>query len=256
MALKHQLTAFEYTALSEELKSHYKLQGNGSYSLDLGEGFYVYDKDPIPLLNALEKEREETKKAKAAADKLEAEKRAAEAAKLTDGEEIRKHYQKELDDFKKGIAEEKRQAAAELKAQRERAASSSANTQALQLSTELFGDNAMLMLPHMQNRLKGIVNAEGNVLVQIIDPMTGTPALDQNFENFKKAVSTDPLFKSMVVASRGSGGSANDQNKSGSLATTKSDGSPKKFSDYNSGELVQLKRFQPEVFKKLLEEKG
>jgi len=71
MALKLKLTTAEFTALSDTLKTEYKLQTDGTYTLDLGDKVFTTDKDPAALMAALEHERAETAKVKAIADALE-----------------------------------------------------------------------------------------------------------------------------------------------------------------------------------------
>jgi len=137
------------------------------------------------------------------------------------------------------------------KAQNLKAAQQQVTEQALKISTQLFGTNALLMLPHVQQRMQATVDSSGVARVELLDAATGGPSIDQNLDNFRNSLSTNETFKGMVVLSNASGGSANDS-KSSSATTTKEDGSPKKYKDFKSGELVLLKRNQPDVFEALL----
>lgn len=248
MALKHKISADDFSKLPDALKTEYKIQADMSYQLDLGEGVFITDKDPAGLFSALEKEREETRKAKAAADRLEAEKKQAELAKLTDVEQIKQHFQKELDERDKRYEAERKAAEKERLQQQTVAAEAARKAKALEVASSLFGTNAPLMLPHIEMALKAVPGESPRV--EIIDPATNLPSLDQNFDNWKRTLSTNPLFAPMIVVSKSSGGSANG-GKSNGIPGVRDDGKPKTYSDYKPSELLALKREQPEVFKSL-----
>jgi len=254
VALKHKISATEFEALADAFKAEYKIQADMSYQLDLGEGVYITDKDPSGLMSALEREREETKKAKAAADRLEAEKKAAELAKITDVDAIKEHFKKELEERDKRSADERKAAEKVQREQQQKTAEQIKRTKALEIASELFGTNAPLMLPHIEMALKAVPGDSPKV--EIVDPSTGMPALDQNFENWKKTLSTNPIYSPMIVVSKASGGSANDGKSSGLPNGTKDDGKPKTYADYSPAELLALKREKPELFQQLKSTKG
>jgi hypothetical protein len=254
MALKHIITATEHTALNDALKGEYKLQPDMSYKLDLGEGLFITDKDPSGLMSALEKEREETRKAKAAADRLEAERKEAERAGLTNLEDIKAHFQKELEERDKRAAAEKKEIEKARLAQQQVSADQAKKTKALELASTIFGSNAPIMLPHIEMALKAVAGETPKV--EIIDPATGMPSLDQNFDNFKTRLLTNPLYAPMIVVSKASGGSANDGKSTGLPSGTKDDGKPKTYADYSPAELLALKREKPELFTQLKSTKG
>lgn len=247
--LKTKLTVEEYTALSDELKAEYKLTNDG-YAIDLGPDVFITDKDPANLVSALEKTREELKTVKGIADKFEGESKQKELDALKTAEEIKAHFQAELDK-RDALAKEEKQAAEQaLSEQRQANAQRLASEEALKLSSQLFGDKAALMLPHVERQMKGVVNSEGVPVVELVDA-SGQPLVDQNLDNFSKSLSTNEMFSSMVVVSNASGGSANDGGNKSS-GSTNSDGTTKKISDYKSDELVALKKSDPEAFKNLL----
>jgi len=254
MALKHKITSSEFETLSDELKKEYKIQADMSYQLDLGQGVYVTDRDPTGLMSALEAEREETRKAKAAADRLEAEKKAAEMAKITDVEELKKHFDNELKEIQKKAEAERREAEKQRVAQQQQAAEQVRKQRALEVASELFGSHAPIMLPHVEAQLKAVPGESPKV--EIIDPASGQPSIDQSLENWKKSLSTNPLYSPMVVVSRASGGSANGGQSTGLPASTTNDGKPKTYADYKPAELLAIKREQPDVFQQLKSQKG
>ena len=251
MALKTKITATEHSTLSDELKAEYKLQPDMSYSLDLGEGVFVTDKDPAGLMSALENERKQHAATKKAADKLEAEKLEADRKGMTDVEEVKASFQKQFDDYKKEVAAEKKRDADERKATLQKAVESQVRSKALEVASKLFGTNAALMLPHVEQRL-GVINGDSdNPAIGIIDPATGQQSLDQNFENFEKSLSTHPSFAPMVVVSKASGGSANDGKSTGLPSGTTDDGKPKTYKDYEPTELMKIKQSDPARFEEI-----
>ena len=249
MALKATLTATEFEALDEGMKEHYAIQPDMSYNIDLGEGVFIDNEDPQKLKASLQAEREETKKAKAAADRLEKEKLQAERDKLTDAEEIKAHYEKQLTDEKKRQADEQKAAEKQRLESQTQMAESLRKAKALELTSSLFGKNTAIMLPHVENMLKAVPGDSPSV--QIVDPTTGLPALDQNFDNFKQSLSTNELYSPMVIVSQASGGGANGAKSTGLPSGTRDDGKPKTYSDYTPGELLSIKKENPEQFKKL-----
>lgn len=254
MALKHKITASEFETLSDELKAEYKIQADMSYRIDLGEGMFVTDKDPAGLMSALENERAETAKAKAAADRLEQDKIAAEREKITSVEDLKKHYDDQFAAIKKQQEAEKR-AAEKAKAEQQTAAAEQLRKQkALEIASKLFGSNMPLMLPHIEAGLKAVPGDAPKV--EIIDPSTGMPNVDQNFENWEKSLSTNDLYKPMVVVSKASGGSANDGKGLGLPSGTRDDGKPRTYADYKPAELLAMKREKPELFQQLKSQKG
>ena len=254
MALKVKLTSAEYEALPDVLKTEYKMQADMSYAIDLGVGTFVTDQDPAGLKSALENEREETRKAKAAADRLEKEKLEAERAGITDVEKLRESFSKELADERKRVADEKAAEAKQRKEAQELAAAQLVKTRALEIAAPLFGTGAAVVLPHIEGMLQPVPGEVPGV--QFVDPVTKTPLLDQDLENFKKTLSTNELLKPMLVVSRASGGSANDRKSSGLPAGTTADGKPKTYDDYKPGELKAIKDSDPAKFEALKSARG
>lgn len=249
--LKHKITATEYAELSDEMKAHYAVQPDMSYNIDLGPTVFIDTEDPARLKASLEAERAETKKAKAAADRLEAEKKEAERSKITDIDQLRESFKQEIDDYKKEVKEERKREADEKKQALQRVVEGQVKAKALELSAKLFGTNAALMLPHVEQRL-GVINGDtDNPTVGIMNVDTGQQAVDQNFENFEKSLSTHPSFSPMVVATKASGGGANDGNRFSSLANTTDDGKTKTYRDYSPAELLQIKKEEPDRFESL-----
>lgn len=254
MPVKLTLTSTEFNELSDDRKADYLIQPDMSYKLDLGPGIFTDTEDPAKLKSALESEREETRKAKAAADKLEKEKLEAERSKLTSADEIKAHYEKQLADERKKIADERKADERKRVESQTQAAEQMRKTKALEIASSMFGTNAVILLPHVEAMLKAVPGEQPGV--EIIDPANGLAAIDQNFDNFKKSLSTNPLFAPMVVVSHASGGGANDGGTSTGLPSgTTSEGKPKTYGDYKPGELKSIKENDPARWKELLSTK-
>jgi len=250
MPVKLKLTATEFAELSDDRKTDYVIQPDMSYKLDLEAGVFTDTQDPAALKAAIENERKQHAATKKAFDKLEAEKLEADRSKITDVEEMRASFKKELDDFKKQAEDEKKQQKKERIEALEKAVQGQLKAKALEISSKLFGTNASLMLPHVEQRL-AIAGGDDPKIV-IVDPLTGNTSLDQNFENFEKALSTHPSFAPMVVISHASGGGANDGGTSTGLPNgTTSEGKPKTYSDYTPGELKKIKETDLARFREL-----
>ena len=255
--LKVLLTAIEFADLVDGVKEHYQLQPDGTYKVDLGPDVFTTDKDPAGLISALEKEREENKKVKALADKFEKQIQDAELSKLTDIDEIKENYAKQLEDFKKTQLEEKRKQEAQLKAQQQQIADRTSQQQALKLASDIFGTNAAIMLPHVQNMMKGVVDpTTGEARVELVDSTTGQPLLDQSLENLRQSISTNEIFKPMIVVSHASGGSANGDGNSPGVKLTDDKGNNRKYGDLSTDELVKLKKESPEKFRELYDSRN
>lgn len=250
--LKHNITAFDFAALPDVLKAEYKVHADGSYRLDLG-ALFVTDKDPAGLLSALESEREEHRKTKAAADRLDQAakdaKRQAELAELQKGgdleklkefmtqqqEEMKKEFQRQVEAEKQKQVKQQQQVAEQLR-----------QNKAMEIANELFGIRAPLFVPHVLNGIKAIPGDEPRI--EILNS-AGTPDLTATLESYKKSFLTNPLFEDMIVATKASGGSANDGTKG--VPFKKADGTAKGFDDHSPGELVQLLNNNPSEYERL-----
>jgi hypothetical protein len=252
MALKHIVNAAEFAFLSDAIKAEYTLKADGTYHINLG-GMFVTDKDPAGLFSALESERAEHKTTKSKFDAIAKErddaKQAvllAEAQKSGDLDALKKLFDEKSEairlEYKKQVDEEK----GRTKKQQENNAAILRRTEALKIANELFGDKAELFLPHVLERIQ--VVAGDNPTVQIVKA-DGTPDLSMDLEGYKKSFLTNPMFQPMIVKSKASGGSANDGTNV--PANRKADGSVRTYEDYKPGELMTLKRSNPELFNQL-----
>ena len=144
--LKVSLSAAEYTELDDVLKNEYALQTDGVYKVDLGPDVFTTDRDPVGLMSALTKERDENRKVREVADRLEAERKTAELDGAKNVEQVRELFRKELEERDAKAKEEREAREAELMQQRQTNATRLANEEALKIASDLYGSQASLML--------------------------------------------------------------------------------------------------------------
>lgn len=254
MALKHSISATEFASLNDVLKKEYVLDATGNYRIDLG-GMFVTDKDPAGLFSALENERAEHKATKTKFDAITKERddarqaaQLAEAQKTGDIEAIKKVMLESVEATKQQFQKQVDEANQRVAKQQEFVANNLRQTEATKLATDLFGDRAALMLPHVLARLKAVPG--DNPKLEIVKD-DGTPDLSMDLDGYKKSLLTNPLFKDMIVASKASGGSANEGTGKNVPATQNQDGSARTYDQYKPGELMALKQSNPELFNRL-----
>lgn len=256
MALKITLTGEEVKAIPETIRSHYILQVDGSYKLDLG-GLFTTDKDPAGLFSALEAERKQNTESQAYIAKIkverkqiEHEKALLEAQKANDLEAIKKITQEQVDAVRKTFEEKEKQREVEMKAQRELVAEQYRQSEAAKIASKLFGTQAPLVLPHILNNLRC---TPSDILgqppkMEFLNAQ-GQPDLLATIETYEQSLLTNPMFKPILVVSKASGGSASDTRTG--IASVKADGTQKSFDDYSSGDLVELLTKHPAEYDRL-----
>lgn len=257
MPLKPILTTVEFETLADTLKTEYKLQGDGTYKLDL-VGAFLTDKDPAGLLSALENERKEHASTKSKFDSIiqerDAAKKAEELAKATksgDIEQLKAHFQLQIDEQKKLFEAERQQQKEAIEAQRKAAADQARDAKAMSIATELFGTKAPIMLPHVKARLEGV---PGDIpAVQFLDS-SGKPDLIGNEETLKQSFLTNDTYADMLVVSNASGGSANGGTKQ--IPSRTASGQAKRFGDYSPGELSKIRQDNPREYDRLKAERN
>jgi hypothetical protein len=233
MALKRKVTKAEYTALDPKLQAEYKLVGE-EYILE-AEGF----DDPVELKRAKDHEVEGRKKEKERADKAENDLREEreKAAKATGN----------VADLERSYKE--REAAAN-KTHKEELAKRDSHLQATlvdsvanQLAAKLGGANALVLLPHIKTRLTSDLTGE-TPLTRVLGKDGKASAA--SVEDLEKEIANDPLFKSVIVASKASGGGA-----AGTGRNANGNGAPageKKFKELNDQERADWYKTDPTAF--------
>lgn len=256
MALKPTLNATEHAALPEALKAEYKIKSDGTFGIDL-VGAFITDKDPQGLLSALESERNDHKITKSKFDIIVAErddaKKAAQLAELQKAgntEELKKFFETQQQQLRADFEAKEKAQQEQLQKQRQFAAESFRKTEIEKLATELFKENAPLLVPALLQKVNVKPSDFGLEPVLEFVGDNGQAIPGATISSFKEGLLTNPLFKGMITASKASGGSANE-GKSNVPASTNSNGSVRTYKDYKPGELMAIKRSNPSLFNQL-----
>jgi len=235
MALKKKLTTEEYNDLSDGVKEAYIENGEG-YLLDLEAD----DPKPNEELGQLKRaqarikaERQEAlDKAQELSDKLAAIE-GNNARKSGDVEKLSKQHQKEIEaERKKHQDEINRQSKIHDKWM---------NDKAEAIAAKLGGKKAKVLLPHIKQYVQIDLESDEPGLVFIDE--SGQSCSQEDLE---KSILDDEAFQGILVGSKASGSGASGNNSSGGASTAK------KFTDYQSSELVQLRRADPAAYDKLV----
>ena len=186
----------------------------------------------------LEAKNRELLEARAKA-KQEAEQAALEAAKKSgDIEALEKSWSQKLE----SATSEQMARVRELEAMMTRVTS---GAEARKLAADLaLPGHSDLLLPHIERRLTTEIK-DGRPVVRVLDS-EGRPSA-MSVDELRKEIAGTALFAPILAGSRagGAGGSAH----AGGPAV-------KKYSDYTSGELVALRRADPEAYERVLQTRG
>lgn len=232
MALKRKISKSDYTALNALLQAEYKLEGE-EYILD-AEGF----DDPAELKRALDREREEKKAAAKKATDAETELRTLKEGTARSSGDIAT-LEKSWKD-KEAIREKEHKA--ELEKRDKHLQATLVDSVATQLASELGGENAALLIPHIKGRLTADLTGD-TPLTRVLDK-DGKPSAF-SVEDLRKEISSDTRFKSVIVVGKGSGGGAagaGRPNNGGAGA------GQKKFGELNDAERTQWYKDDPNAF--------
>lgn len=233
MALKNKIDKATYEALNDVIKAEYKEK----------DGYYYLDTDEASgLANALEAQKKDNLELKARLDALDA---AAKEAKAKEDEANAETNRKKKDydaleaDYKKKLAD----AEANSKQDKEKLQNSIrkmlVDNKALELATELGGDNAEILLPHIRNRLQADFDGETPV-TRVLDKSGALSA--STVDDLRKEFVDNPKFSPILVGTRASGGNANG----GSAPTGKLGGKEPK--DMNDAERAEMFKTNPDAF--------
>jgi hypothetical protein len=244
MALKKQIDEATWKKLSEHLQGEYKKNDDGSYTLDV-EG----DEDTGALKRAKDHEKEQRKAAEALLretkkklDDLTEEHETLQTQMKTKGDErltaTEKAWQAKLAKREQELNDQLGTLQKVLKA-------NTVDTVAMQLATELAGDNAEIMLPHIQRRLSADI-VDGKAVTKVLGADGSVSAL--NPDELKKEFLSNTRFSAIVVGSKASGGGAGGTRKSGSV--------PKKLSEMSATEEAQFANANPGDYARMVAEQG
>ena len=138
------------------------------------------------------------------------------------------------------LAAEVAEREAKLNEYRSMVGSLTVGTAATKLAADVFGQNADIMLPHIQARLS-LETADGKPRVRILDA-AGNPSA-ASLEELAAEFRSNPKFAPLVIASRATGGGAHSNG--GGAAPMK------KFAEMSGDELKKLRADNPGEYDRL-----
>jgi len=237
--MKLKITEEEHGALSEALQEQYKQDGD-NFVLQV-EGL----EDTGALKRAKDHEKEARKKAEQEAKELRENLKGlqdqldglkdADSRKKGDVEAI----EKSLKDKMAKLEQEKAEEMTKLQKVLEK---NTIDSTARALASELSGDAADIILPHIRSRL-GFELEDGNAKVRVLDD-AGNPTAD-SIDDLKNFFFTSDRFAPIVVGSKASGGGA-------AGAKGRGGATQKKLSEMNATEEALFARQNPEKYEQML----
>lgn len=242
MALKKQIDEATWKKLSEPVQKEYKQQDDGNFVLDL-EG----EEDTGALKRAKDHEKEQRKEAekllrdaqKKLADLTEEHESLKERAQSRGDERtaaVEKAWQAKLAKREAELTEQIASAQSTLK-------SHLVDSVATKIASELAGENADILLPHVQRRLAADI-VEGKAITKVLAADGSTSALTP--DELKKEFLSSDRFAAIVVGSKASGGGAGGTRKSG--------GAPKSLKEMSATEEAQFANQHPQEYQRMLAE--
>jgi hypothetical protein len=246
MALKHKLTAADFTALPPALKEHYAATADA-------EGNHVLDVQGLEDTGVLKRTIEHVKKERDDAKK-----------KLTDElASVRTELETVRADQSKGdeklTAAEKRHAALlakrETELKNEIAGLNTALTSQLVdnvasgLAVELAGPNSELMLPFIKGRLRAEVR-DGKAVTVVLDESGAESVLTP--AELKKNLVDSKKFDAILIGNKSSGAGGSGSKPGGAGGQT----GPKKIGEMNATEQAQFANKNPDAYRQYLAEKA
>ena len=242
MPLKIKVNAEEFEKLPEYLQSEYTKAGD-AYQLNLEDM-----EDTGALKRAKDHEKEQRKAAEQRARELEQlanqmktqldELQNGDFRKKGDVEALEKSYQKKLQDLE-----------ARASAERERLASilhkNTLEATARKLATDLAGERAEILLPHIKSRLQ-VEMGDNDINIRVLDP-TGKVSAD-SIDDLKNSFFTNDVFAPIVIGSKASGSGAAGQRGGG--------GATKRISEMSATEEAQFAKSNPEAYERQLKAEG
>lgn len=234
MALKRKLTKTEFDALNPLLQAEYKLVGT-DYVLDAD--------DATALIAARDREAEAARKLREDNAALQAAKDEADRARAIKDGDV-----KTLEDsWKAKLAKEKLDNEASTQKLRDALQKQLVDGVAQKIATELAGENASVLVPHIKTRLKAEYDGD-TPLTRVLDKDGKMSAA--SIEDLKKEFAGEKAFKPLIISSNATGGSADRGRNNGSADVSNVN---KPFHEMGDAERTALHKTDPDRFKREVE---
>jgi len=241
--MKINLTKEEHHALDESMQSLYEEQEDGSFKLQLEDA-----EDTGALKRAKEHEKNARKEAENKARELSQkmkdlqsqidEMSNTESRKKGDVEALENSYKKKMEELESSYKQQVDTLQGVLK-------SKTVDAEAQRIATELSGDNADIILPHIRNRLD-FQFEDNQPKVRVLDE-SGQVTAD-SLDDLKNSFFTNDRFSPIIIDSKASGGGAAGAKGAGGSASVK------KLSDMTATEEAKFANENPEAYQKMLSE--
>jgi hypothetical protein len=230
--MKRKISKDEFAALPEALKQYYKQEGD-SYVLQL-EG----DEDAGALRRAKDREVEARKAAEKKAQELQ-----DQINSLTDGNARKAGDIATLEkSWKEKHEQLKTEFESKLSAKDKYIKDSLLKGTTAQLAAALAGENSILLVPHIKERLTVDFSGEAPVL-RVLDKDGNASAL--SLEDLKKEFVENKQFASIIIGSKATGGAGSGRSGNGGS----SGAGDKKFNELTEAERIEWYKRDPEGFK-------
>jgi hypothetical protein len=199
--VKYQVTADEYTALSDDLKALYGSESDGKHTLKIEGMPEVEDVSGLKKkVDELLEEKKAEQKARKAAEAKAAEDARLAAQKSGDVEAINASWQAKYDADLAAANEKYASAESMLKHEK-------VHSQAVSLANLLaVPGSADVLLPHIESRLS--MEIRDGRAVAVVKDREGKPSA-LTVEELGKEIANNAAFAPLIVASNAAGGGAN-----------------------------------------------
>lgn len=242
MPLKIKITPDEFNAMPEAFQAEYTKNGE-VYQLNLEDL-----EDTGALKRAKEHEKEQRKAAEQRAREFEkiakdmeaklGELQTGDFRKKGDVEALEKSYQQKLADLEKKASAEREKLQSILH-------KNTLEATARKLATDLAGERAEILLPHIKQRLSvEMTDTDVNVRVLGADGNVSADSID----DLKNYFFTNDVFSPIVIGSKASGSGAAGQRGGG--------GATKRISEMSATEEAQFAKTNPEAYERQLKAEG
>lgn len=199
--MKYQVTAEEFTALSEDQQKMYGAEKDGNHIFKI-EGMPAQE-DVSGLKTKVEqllKEKKDEQTARKAAEKVASDEAAAAAQKSGDKDAINASWQAKYDTDLAAANTERDASLTMLRNEK-------VHSKAVELATQLaVPGSANVLLPHIESRLSMEIK-DGRAVAVVMD-MAGKPSA-LTVEELGKEIANNAAFAPLIVASNAAGGGAN-----------------------------------------------
>lgn len=243
MALKHKIDEAAFKKLDKSIQAEYVKDKEGEgYTLDV-DGLEDTGALKRAKEHEVEKRKEADKKAKELQTKLEETEQELETLRTERAKGGDKVAETEKA-WKEKLAKREKELQDQIAATQKALQSQMVDSVAMTIATELAGENAELLLPHITKRLSAEIK-DGKAVTKVLGTDGETSAMTP--EELKKEILSSGKFSAVVVASKGSGAGGSGPRKGAG-----GPGAPKKLSEMTATEEAAFARDNPDKYREMV----